>query len=150
MGLSHVHSLHSATYDQDGGERRGEEEAGTQSEQEGGIGAIANNSARIQGFEQEQKRINEIAARFGSFLKHNAIMPYNDVIKAYLQLAIRAASRIAEITDDPHEHRKVDGLRECLRAIAHPTIVVIVVVSDSNRFTRDTSPFIQIRNLLIT
>lgn len=42
---------------------------------------INNMKKTIEDFKEEQKVINNIAARFGSFLKHNAIMTYNDSIK---------------------------------------------------------------------
>lgn len=49
--------------------------------------SINNLNKRIEDFKNEQKIINTIAARFGSFLKQNAIMPYNDSIKVkYLNI----------------------------------------------------------------
>lgn len=69
--------------------------------------AINGASEQVKLFEEEQKKINQIAARFGAFLKRHALMPYNDAIEAYVELAIRDARQIAEKTKD---FRKVEGL----------------------------------------
>jgi hypothetical protein len=54
--------------------------------------------------------VTDITARFGSFLRHNSIMPYCDAVKEYIQLQIREARQIAGATDDTHFLNKVQRL----------------------------------------
>lgn len=70
--------------------------------------AIAGIGETISKFKAEEQKINEIAARFGAFLKRHAIMPYNDSFEAYVEMAIRDAESDAEKTKD---NRKLDGLK---------------------------------------
>jgi predicted GTPase len=51
--------------------------------------AIANLRITIKEYKAEQQKIHEAAAKFGIFLKHNSITPYNDATKAYLEFLIK-------------------------------------------------------------
>jgi len=83
--------------------------------------AIAGIKLRRQDYLNEQTRINQIAARFGSFLKNNAIMPYNDAIKSYVKMAIREAKRVAAETSD---YRRVQGLEKCLEEYEEERLMI--------------------------
>ena len=73
--------------------------------------AIQKAQERQKKYEAEQRRITDITARFGSFLKHNAILPYCDSVKEYLQLSLREASRIADETNEEYYFNKANRLR---------------------------------------
>lgn len=54
----------------------------------------------------EQNAIDQICAKFGAFLKSNAIVPYNDVIDDYIKLAIGETERLlAAPGGDTHTNR---------------------------------------------
>ncbi|CAG2178360.1 unnamed protein product, partial [Oppiella nova] len=44
---------------------------------------------KVKALEQEEREIRSVAVKFGSFLKRNAISPYNDSLKDYLTVLIR-------------------------------------------------------------
>jgi hypothetical protein len=44
---------------------------------------------KVNALKQEEKEIRSVAVQFGSFLKRNAISPYNDSLKDYLTVLIR-------------------------------------------------------------
>ncbi|KAI1729612.1 hypothetical protein DdX_01865 [Ditylenchus destructor] len=73
--------------------------------------AIRNANMYKQEIEDEQTKIIEITARFGSFLHHKGIQPYNDAMKAYAEMSIKDMEQVASQTGD---YRKVDGLKVCL------------------------------------
>uniref|UniRef100_A0A915E5C2 Uncharacterized protein n=1 Tax=Ditylenchus dipsaci TaxID=166011 RepID=A0A915E5C2_9BILA len=70
--------------------------------------AIENCEAKKKQYEDEQKRINEIAARFGLFLRRNAIVAYNDAVKSYIQMSIRLKRALAD-----YEAQKQLITRDC-------------------------------------
>ena len=70
--------------------------------------AIVDKQQRIVKFKGEQQKINEIAARFGAFLKMHAITPYNDSMEEYMKIVIRDAQQTAQQTED---YTKLDGLK---------------------------------------
>ena len=43
---------------------------------------------QIQKMKEEKTKLFETSAKFGSFLKQNAILPYNDVILEYFKISI--------------------------------------------------------------
>ena len=70
--------------------------------------AIAEKQEWITKFKGEQQKINEIAARFGAFLKMHAITPYNDSLEEYMKIAIRVAEQAAQQTGN---NSKLEGLK---------------------------------------
>uniref|UniRef100_A0A914CEL6 Uncharacterized protein n=1 Tax=Acrobeloides nanus TaxID=290746 RepID=A0A914CEL6_9BILA len=66
----------------------------------------------IKEYDEEQKIITECCVKFASFLKVNAILPFNDTIKDYIQMNINEEEKIAAITKD---YTQVESLREQLR-----------------------------------
>ena len=60
--------------------------------------AMAEANTRIQKNKEEQDRINEIAARFGSYLKRNGIVAYNKYIEEYMEMQIQNAQLEAQYT----------------------------------------------------
>ncbi|PAV59065.1 hypothetical protein WR25_10769 [Diploscapter pachys] len=69
---------------------------------------------RIEKYRAEQKIIDEICAKFGSFLKSCAIVPYNDCIEDYLKFNIKEVGRQHESTKEPKLLDKVQRLNEQL------------------------------------
>ena len=62
---------------------------------------IANLERSIKELQEEKEFIYECAGRFGVFLKENAMIPYNDSFKEYLDMLIRdEEAREQEIRDD--------------------------------------------------
>ena len=62
---------------------------------------IANLERSIKELQDEKEFIYECAGRFGVFLKENAMIPYNDSFKEYLDMLIRdEEAREQEIRDD--------------------------------------------------
>jgi hypothetical protein len=45
--------------------------------------------SKIKQLNREQEQITSVSVKFGCFLKNNAISPYNDALKEYIQLLIR-------------------------------------------------------------
>lgn len=65
----------------------------------------------IKEYNEEQKIITECCVTFASFLKVNAILPFNDTIKDYIQMNINEEEKIAAITND---YTQVKSLRKQL------------------------------------
>lgn len=75
----------------------------------------------VSEYKEEQRFITEVGALFGTFLKHNSIITYNDAIKAYVELSITEARKHAEFTGN---FDRVNALEQCLREyIEHKTIL---------------------------
>jgi hypothetical protein len=55
--------------------------------------------------------VTDITARFGSFLRHNSIMPYCDAVKEYIQFLIYEARQIGDDTGELHFLNKVKRLQ---------------------------------------
>ena len=70
---------------------------------------------RVEKYTKEQETINEICAKFGAFLRENAILPYNDAIEDYLKFDIGEAKRQGDSTGSPETLQKVEQLKEHLR-----------------------------------
>ena len=47
--------------------------------------AVNELTKNIEELEEEKHRIMNCASQFGSFLKHNALIPYNDAFKDYIE-----------------------------------------------------------------
>uniref|UniRef100_A0A915E569 G domain-containing protein n=1 Tax=Ditylenchus dipsaci TaxID=166011 RepID=A0A915E569_9BILA len=73
---------------------------------------IENLRQTVEELQSEKKTLTEKGARFGSFLKHNAILTHNEAIKEYLEIAIREAKRISVETGDS---RQAEGLVAALQ-----------------------------------
>lgn len=63
---------------------------------------------RVIELENEQRIITEASAKFGHFLKANAIVPYNDALKDYLHYLIEQEEGKANKTDD---RKTLEGLK---------------------------------------
>src|SRR5690349_8851980 len=61
----------------------------------------------VQKNKEEQDRINEIAARFGTYLKRNGIVSHNKYIEDYMQMQIQNAQVEAQYTND---NTKIESL----------------------------------------
>ena len=48
----------------------------------------------IKNMEEEKNKLFETSAKFGSFLKQNAILPYNDAILEYFKISINQVRKI--------------------------------------------------------
>ena len=62
--------------------------------------AMAQAEIRVQKNKQEQDRINEIAARFGTYLKQNGILSHNKYIEDYMEMHILNAHEEAQQAND--------------------------------------------------
>ena len=67
---------------------------------------------RIAEYQKEQREIEQAAAKFGCFLKRNAITPYNDARIEYLNHLIREEKQKAQFSND---NAAIDSLEETKR-----------------------------------
>uniref|UniRef100_A0A914XNS0 G domain-containing protein n=1 Tax=Plectus sambesii TaxID=2011161 RepID=A0A914XNS0_9BILA len=68
---------------------------------------------RGEEYKAEQKKIDEICAKFGAFLKRHAILPYNDAIEDYLKLNISEAERLDPLSPNKDDIKRLkDQLKQ--------------------------------------
>ncbi|PAV79451.1 hypothetical protein WR25_09422 [Diploscapter pachys] len=70
---------------------------------------------RVEKYREEQKKIDEICAKFGAFLKENSIVPYNDTIEDYLKFNIGELKRRGNNTKSLETLQNVERLEKQLR-----------------------------------
>ncbi|PAV83024.1 hypothetical protein WR25_24982 [Diploscapter pachys] len=70
---------------------------------------------RVEKYRKEQKKIDEVCAKFGAFLKENSILPYNDAIEDYLKFNIGELERQGNSTKNSETLQEVKQLKEQLK-----------------------------------
>lgn len=66
---------------------------------------------KIEQYKKEKEEILIVGSKFGSFLKHHSILPYNDAIEEHVKFQLKEAERDAAITGD---YAKRDSLQALL------------------------------------
>ncbi|XP_028397642.1 uncharacterized protein LOC114521398 [Dendronephthya gigantea] len=61
--------------------------------------------------QNEEKLIMQVSAKYGAFLKDNALIPYNDAVGDYLDLAIKEAKESPKISRDAELLERLKKLR---------------------------------------
>jgi hypothetical protein len=111
---------------------------------------LENATKKLTELQAEQKLITEKAARFGSFLKHNAILTHNEAVKEYLKLAIHEADRIAKETRD---FRQVEGLQASLKQYEEQKEIIEYCIANGTEtieavdIKRDYKELFQLKNM---
>lgn len=73
---------------------------------------IKNCDEQIICYKSEQERITDISVKFGSFLKKNAMMTYNDAYEAYVNHLIEEEKRRADHLQDKEKVRRLEKMIE--------------------------------------
>lgn len=93
---------------------------------------------RIEEYEEEKKTLYRCASHFGAFLKQNAMIPYNDSFREYLDMLIKDEQikeegdkdRIAQLMEDKrtYEEKKQIIIRETSSADSDGKVIQIEMI----------------------
>ena len=88
---------------------------------------MAELTATIKELNKERETIMEFAANFGSFLKHNAMVPYNDAFNDYIDMLIQDEQNKAEHADK----KKIERLLNDKKVYENNKEVLIKALDES-------------------
>ena len=66
---------------------------------------------RVKELEAEKQKVAEVSAKFGGFLKHNAIAPFNDAISDYIDYLIRNEKGKVSAGGDPSALEGLENMK---------------------------------------
>merc|ERR1711892_269505 len=96
--------------------------------------------------EDEKKYIMTSGTNFGSFLKHNSLVPYNDAFKDYIDMLIQDEQNKRE---EARDRNKIKKLKQDREAYEERKRLLDEAINDPNKTSIQTEEIFEMRDEMV-